>query len=250
MSSEIVYGIRPAMEMLLNAGGRIKGIALTRGKLGAKLTEIHRRAESMGIRTERMSREELDSLAGGGRHQGVVVLAEERKAISLQELLDGLKGQEDPVIVVLDGIMDPGNLGAIVRSAEVLGARGVIIGKDRSAGLSPGAVRASAGAIEILPVVRVVNIARSLKLLKEAGFWVVGTAPDGEKRCFKHDWAGPTAVVLGSEEKGMRRLVGESCDMVVSIPFKGKIASLNVSAAAAVIMYEILRRREERDVKG
>jgi 23S rRNA (guanosine2251-2'-O)-methyltransferase len=150
---------------------------------------------------------------------------------------------------VLDGITDPRNLGAIIRTAEVFGAAAVVIGKDRSAGLNSAAVKVSAGAAEILPVVTVVNIVQSLKLLKEKGFWVVGTAVDGEKNCFQYDWAGPTVVVLGSEERGLRRLVRESCDAVVKIPFKGKITSLNVASAAAVIMYEILRQKEKKDVK-
>ncbi len=250
MSSEIVYGINPAREMLLHAGGRVEMIAVVRGGVGPKLKEILRLARSEGIKVEQKSREELDSLAGGGRHQGVVVLAQKRKVVSLPELLAKVKDFEAPVLFVLDGITDPRNLGAIIRSAEVLGGNGVIIGKDRSAGLSPTAVKASSGATEIIPVAVVVNVARSLKLLEESGYWVVGTAPDAEKTCHQYDWEGPTAVVLGSEERGMRRLVRESCHEVVRIPVAGKISSLNAASAAAIIMYEIVRQREQKREKG
>lgn len=227
----------------MHAAGRIERVVIAFGSLGPRQKEVIRLAESMGIKIEQRSRKELDSMTGEGSHQGVVVFAEGKEVISLADMLGRLKEVKAPVLLVLDGITDPRNLGAIIRSVEALGGQGVIIGKDRSAGLSPAAVKASAGAVELVPVASVVNISRSLRLLKEAGFWVVGTAADAAKKCFELDWGGRTAVVLGSEGKGLRRLVRENCDEVVSIPLRGRITSLNVASCAAIILYEIVKQR-------
>lgn len=241
--SEVIYGINPVREVLLHASRRVEKIAIARSRMGPKLREVQQLAADAGIKIEERSRKELDSLSGGGRHQGVVLFAQERRALSLQELVAHMKGLEAPVVLVLDGITDPRNLGALIRSAEVLGSNGVIISRDRSTRLTPAAVKASAGASELMPVATVVNVTQSLKLLKNEGFWVVGTAGDAKRKCFQYDWKGPTAVVLGSEGRGMRRLVREHCDEVVCIPVRGKIASLNVATAAAIIMYEIGKQR-------
>jgi 23S rRNA (guanosine2251-2'-O)-methyltransferase len=212
MSSEIIYGINPVREVLLHSGGRVEWIAVTRGGMGPELREVRRLAGDRGIKVELKTRKELNRLAGGEGHQGVVLSARRRDPLSLPQLLARLKDREAPLLIVLDGVTDPRNLGAVIRSAEVFGGSGVIIGRDRAAGLSGAAMKASAGAMELIPVVTVVNIPRALKSLKNAGFWVVGTAGDAGKKCCHHRWEGPTALVLGSEGKGMRRLVREGCD--------------------------------------
>jgi len=189
-------------------------------------------------------REKLDRLAGTDRHQGVVAVVADYRYRELGELLEGARAAgAPPLVVVLDGIEDPQNLGAIIRSAHALGAHGVVIPKDRAAGITPAAAKASAGAVEHCPVARVTNLAQALERLKEAGVWTVATDASADEPISAVDLTVPTALVIGSEGAGVRPLVRRTCDRVARIPMQGKVGSLNASASAAIALYEVLRQR-------
>ncbi len=190
-------------------------------------------------------RRKLDNMSRTHAHQGVIALAAVREYVSVQSILDiAAEKGEPPLIVVCDEISDPHNLGAILRTAECAGAHGVIIPKRRSAGLTAIVAKTSAGAVSYVPVARVANISATLKDLKKLGIWVFGTAAEGTTALYDADLKGPAAIVIGSEGDGMTRLVRENCDFLVSIPMKGRISSLNASAAAAILLYEAVRQRQ------
>ncbi len=203
-------------------------------------------ARGRNIKIEWAPKEKLDTLSTTGRHQGVLAVCAAHTYADLDEVLDGLKDSAyPPLIVLLDEIQDPHNLGAIIRTAECAGAQAVVIPQHNSAGLTPAAGRASAGAIEHVPVCRVPNLAAAIERLKERGLWVVGGDMDG-KPVYEIDLTGPIALVIGSEEHGIRRLVREKCDHVASLPMLGKLNSLNASVAAGVLLYEAVRQRGKR----
>jgi 23S rRNA (guanosine2251-2'-O)-methyltransferase len=211
---------------------------------GGSLRPILALAKEQGVPVERVKRAALDRLAQGTVHQGVVALSSaaayaEPGTVRERALQAGPSG----FVLILDGVEDPRNLGALVRTAEAAGVQGVIVPARRAAGLTPVAVKTSAGATEYLPVERVVNLARELRTWKEAGFWVVGSAPDGEKVLYEADLRRPVVVVVGSEGQGLHRLIRESCDEVVRLPMLGHIASLNVSVAGGLLLYEAVRQR-------
>jgi 23S rRNA (guanosine2251-2'-O)-methyltransferase len=237
-----VYGVNPVRE-LLQAGGEVSELWLQDGGVKAA-PELERLARELGARVHRAPRPRLDKLAGTDRHQGVVAVVADFRYAELEDLLGVAKGSgQAPLIVVLDGVEDPHNLGAIIRSAQALGAHGVVIPRDRAVGVTPVVAKASAGAIERCKVARVVNIARSLEELKGAGLWTVALAADGDRTVEELDLPGPVAIVLGSEGEGVRPLVRRTCDFVARIPMKGGFESLNVSASAAVVLYEAARQR-------
>lgn len=206
--------------------------------------ELFSRARDAGIRVEKLPRERLDSLAEGGVHQGVVAELRQYAYADLPDLLEAAQEKGEPALVVLlDGIQDPHNLGAIVRSAHALGAHGVVIGKDRAAQVTGAVSKASAGAIEHVPVARVVNLSRALEELKEAGLWTVAADPRGTQELWEAKLDGPLAVVVGAEGAGVRPGVLEHCDFRLRIPMAGKVGSLNASVSAALVLYEICRQR-------
>ena len=189
-------------------------------------------------------RRKLDAMSRTHAHQGVIALAAVREYASVDDILAAAQAKnEPPLIVVCDELSDPHNLGAVIRTADAAGAHGVIIPKRRSAGLTAVVGKTSAGAVAHVPVARVPNLPALLKELKEAGVWVFGTAAEGTSTLYQADLKGPAAIVIGSEGDGMGRLVRENCDFIVSIPMRGKINSLNASAAAAVLLYEAVRQR-------
>ena len=191
-----------------------------------------------------LSRQRLDQLSQTGKHQGVIAQAAAFHYAEIDDLfVKAAEKGEDPFFILLDQIEDPHNLGAIIRTANLAGAHGVIIPKRRSAGLTAVVDKASAGAAEHMAVARVPNIPAALQELKKRGVWIYGTAADGEKDLWHTDFSGPIALVIGSEGDGMGRLVRESCDFIVSLPMRGRVSSLNASAAAAITLYEILRQR-------
>ena len=200
-------------------------------------------ARGRNIKIEWAPKEKLDTLSTTGRHQGVLAVCAAHTYADLDEVLDGLKDSAyPPLIVLLDEIQDPHNLGAIIRTAECCGAHGVIVPERRSAGLNPAAVKASAGALSYILVARVGNLSRTLADLKEKGLWVIGCDMSGGD-IREADLSGPMALVVGSEGEGISHLVLEGCDKVVSIPLKGQIASLNASVAAGIALYEVMRTR-------
>ena len=186
----------------------------------------------------------LDAMSRTHSHQGVIALGAVREYVTVETILEAAAAKgEKPLVVVCDEISDPHNLGAILRTAECAGAHGVIIPKRRSAGLTAIVAKTSAGAVSYVPVARVANVAATLNDLKKQGLWVFGTAADGTTSLYDADLKGGAAIVIGSEGDGMTRLVAETCDFLVSIPMKGRISSLNASAAAAILLYEAVRQR-------
>jgi 23S rRNA (guanosine2251-2'-O)-methyltransferase len=238
-----VHGVNPVRE-LLRAGGDAAEVWVAEGAERGRLGEILRLAREAGVRLKEAPRQKLDRLAGTDRHQGVVAVVADYRYRDLADLLELARGRgEPPLLVLLDGIEDPQNLGAIIRSAHALGAHGVVIPKDRAAGITAAAAKASAGAVEHCPVARVTNVAQAMETMKESGIWTVGLAADGPAEIASVDLAAPTALVVGSEGQGLRRLVRERCDHVVRIPMSGEIGSLNASSSAAVCLYEAARQR-------
>lgn len=235
---------RNAVTEALRAGRPIDKIFVARGDTDRTLGHIVAKAKEAGIVVAEADRRKLDAMSATGAHQGVVALAAVREYCTVDDILALARERgEDPFVIVCDEIADPHNLGAILRTAECAGVHGVVIPKRRSAGLTAVVDKASAGAAEHMLVARVPNIPAALKELKEQGLWVYGTAADASGALWKTDMKGPICLVIGSEGFGMGRLVAESCDFTVSIPLLGKVTSLNASAAAAVMIYEVLRQR-------
>ena len=235
---------RNAVTEALRAGAAIDKIYVARGDTDRTLSRIVALAKSAGIVVADADHRKLDAMSSTHAHQGVIAVAAVREYATVEDIFAAAaeKG-EKPLIVVCDELSDPHNLGAVIRTAECAGAHGVIIPKRRSAGLTAVVAKTSAGAVSYLPVARVSNIPALLKDLQKQGVWVFGTAADGTTGLYDADLKGPAAIVIGSEGNGMSRLVAEGCDFLVSIPMKGKISSLNASAAAAILLYEAVRQR-------
>jgi len=189
----------------------------------------------------KVERSQLDSLTKNAPHQGVVGFIDQFHYADLDEVLQGDEG--DPFLLILDGIEDPRNLGAFIRTADACGVGGVIIPKDRAAGITPAVAKSSAGAVFHLPLVRVTNIASTISKIKERGMWVLGAAAEAPTEIYDHDLAIPLAVVIGGEGRGIRPLVKRECDLLASIPMQGRVNSLNASVAGAIILYEVQRQR-------
>jgi len=241
----ILYGVNPVRELLRAGGEGLSELWLAEGGTrGAAFAELERLGRAAGAKIRAAPRQKLDRLSGTDRHQGVVAVVADFAYAELADLLDAAAASgRPPLLVVLDGVEDPHNLGAIIRSAHGLGAHGVVIPKDRAVGVTPAAAKASAGAVERCPVARVTNVAKTLESLKEAGVWSVAIAVDGERPLGDVDLAGPVALVLGSEAEGLRPLVRKTCDLSAKIPMTGDLDSLSVSASAAIALYEAARQR-------
>ena len=240
-NENLLAGRNPIREAL-RAGRPVEKLLVAAGELSGAAQEIIRMARDAGAVVQQVDRSRLDQIYPA--HQGMLAYVAAVPYVELSEILDAaaLRG-EDPFLILLDGITDPHNLGAIVRSAECAGAHGVVIPERRAAGLTPAAAKAAAGALSHVPIARVKNMNRAIDELKARGVWVVGTAMDGEN-ALKADLTGPVALVIGSEGEGISRLTLQKCDRTVSLPMKGRIESLNASVAAGVLMYEIVRARE------
>ena len=235
---------RNAVIEALRAGVNIDKIFLMKGEVDTALGHIASTARSRGIVVADADKRKLDGMSRTHAHQGVIAVAAVREYASVEDILQRAADRgEPPLVVVCDELSDPHNLGAVIRTAECAGAHGVIIPKRRSAGLTAVVAKTSAGAVAHMPVARVANLPSLLKELKKEGLWVFGAAADGPTRLYAADLKGPAAIVIGSEGDGMSRLVAESCDFTVSIPMRGKVSSLNASAAASVLLYEVLRQR-------
>ncbi len=242
-SDGVIEG-RNAVIEALRSEATIDKIFIQKGETDKTLGHIASKARAAGIVVVDADRRKLDGMSRTHSHQGVIALIAARQYVDVAEILDiAAKKGEAPLIVVCDEISDPQNLGAIIRTAECAGAHGVIIPKRRSAGLTAIVAKTSAGAVSYVPVARVANITATLKELKKQGVWVYGTAADGKASLYQTDFKGACAIVIGSEGDGMTRLVSETCDVLVNIPMKGRLSSLNASASAAILMYEVVRQR-------
>jgi 23S rRNA (guanosine2251-2'-O)-methyltransferase len=234
----LIYGINPILEAL--RARRVLELRVSE-RAGATVRDVIKAAEREHVVIRRVSPGELDRAAQGGVHQGVVADVRDAGALTVQELVAGARAT--PLIVVLDGIEDPHNVGAILRTADAAGVDGVVRQSRHAAALDGAAAKVSAGAVAHVKIAEVVNISRALEALKEAGVWTVGLAADAEKRYDEIDFTVPTAVVVGAEGAGLRRLVRERCDWVASIPMRGHVESLNVSVAAGIVLFEAVRQR-------
>lgn len=242
--SDRLEGRNPVYEAL-KSGRPLNKIIMAKGIHEGLVKKIWGMARDQNIIIQEVDREKLDAISDTGAHQGIIAYVASAKYVEVEDILNKAKGRgESPFILILDEITDPQNLGAIIRTADSAGVHGIIIPKRRAVGLTSVVAKASAGAIEYVPVARVSNIGQTIDLLKKNGIWVVGTDASGEQRHYKKDLTGPIAIVTGSEGEGISRLVKDKCDFIVKIPMKGKVSSLNASVSAALVMYEIVRQRE------
>ena len=247
MHRDKIIGINPVTEALRSGRPIQRLLVAEQRKTDRDVQAILRLAKSNGVEVRMTTRDALNREVPQAAHQGVVAFASAREYAELDDILQlpAQKGQT-PLFLVLDGVEDPRNLGAILRTAEAAGVHGVIIPERRAVGLTETVAKAAAGALEYVPVVKVVNITNTIEELKKAGVWVVGAEAGGERAYWDADFVRPTALVLGGEGKGVRKLVKERCDYLVSLPLMGNINSLNVSVAAGALLYEVLRQRRTR----
>lgn len=243
-----VFGVNPVLEVLRARPGEVEGLYVADGLGRSAAAEIFTRAREANVRVHRVPRERLAAFAEGGVHQGVVAEVRSFQYAELEDLIARAKASDrPPLLVALDGIQDPHNLGAIIRSAHALGAHGVVIPKDRAAAITGAVAKASAGAVEHCPVARVTNLSRALEELKEQGFWVAVADPEGDLPLPDARLDGALVAVVGAEGQGVRRGVLEHCDLRLRIPMAGQVGSLNASVSAAILLYEIARQRAAAD---
>ena len=242
---QLLIGIHAVTSALKTAAGDVEWLRILSDSHNKRLLEIESRAHGSGVKVIKTQLSELDKLSGQQRHQGVIAgfkgsnLAPEGR---LEAILDSIEGI--PLILVLDGIQDPHNLGACLRTADAAGVNLVVICKDRSAGITPVVRRAASGAAETLTVIQATNLARVLRTMKKRGIWLAGTSDEATDSLYAADLTGPLALVMGNEGSGLRRLTGEICDYLVRIPMAGQVESLNVSVATGICLYEICRQRQ------
>jgi 23S rRNA (guanosine2251-2'-O)-methyltransferase len=230
-----------AVQALLDAGRPLDRVLIAKGATSQRLQKIIEDCRTRAVSVRFEPRENLDRLADKGVHQGVVAYAAKKSAARLEDLIE--QAEPDGVILVADSVQDPHNLGAIVRTAHAAGAVGVIVPERRAAGLTDTVAKAAAGALEYLPVVKVTNINRTLDELKEAGFWIYGFDERGDRAPWEADFQGKTVIVVGAEGSGLHRMTAEKCDFLLRIPMQGEISSLNVSVAAGIALFEVVRQR-------
>jgi 23S rRNA (guanosine2251-2'-O)-methyltransferase len=238
-----VYGLHAVRALLARDPSRVRRVSLQRGRDDPRSREIESLARAAGVMVERVDGELIKRWVGDVVHQGVVAQVEPLRAWVEEDLVAALAGRPDPLVLVLDSVTDPHNLGACLRSADACGALAVVVPRDRAAGVNPTVRKVAAGAAETTPVVTVTNLVRTLKLLKDAGLWVVGADAEGEKLAYEADLKGPLALVLGAEGAGLRELTRKTCDFLVRLPQLGSVESLNVSVATGMLLYEAVRQR-------
>lgn len=246
MDNNIIEGRNPVIEAL-RSGRDIEKILISKGNKEGSIKKIMAMAKENRVFIQYVDKNKINQISTSGAHQGVIAYVAAYRYHELEEILDAARSkEEDIILIILDEITDPHNLGSIIRTADAVGVHGVIIPKRRSVGLTAAVAKTSAGAIEYVPVTRVTNLSRTIDYLKEQEIWVVGADMDGEKLHYDSDLAGNIAFIIGSEGKGISRLVKEKCDFLVKLPMKGRVSSLNASVAASILMYEALRQRKSR----
>lgn len=243
-----LFGRNPVLELLRTGSRRVEEIAIISEGRGPALLELLSLAKRQGVKISYRTRDQLTAMAGDVHHQGVVARVAGASYASLGDLLGIPAGRgEAPFFLALDQVQDPRNLGAVLRTAEATGVHGVVVPKHHSAGLTGAAAKSAMGAAELIPVARETNLVHALEAIKKEGIWTVGAVPAGGKLPWEMDLAGPLCLVLGGEGEGLRPLVARTCDFLVSLPMRGRLGSLNVSAAAAVLCYEVVRQRGRRE---
>lgn len=242
MKWELIFGVNPVREALQSTRG-VHAMYVQVSATDHRVEKIIRLAEQRGVSVHRREKQDLTRLSGSSHHQGIALEVEPFKYTDLDDLLSSIaSGDRKDFLLVLDGIQDPHNLGALIRSAACAGVGGVIIPRDRACAITATVEKASAGAVETVPVAQVTNIATALSRLKEAGFWVYGLAGEGRDSLYDVSFSGSVAVVVGSEGEGIRPLVRKQCDVVMSIPLHGGVGSLNASVAGGIALFEVARR--------
>lgn len=243
MKSKLIFGFHAVTARLRHEASSVEEIYIDAGRHDRRMQDLLRAAQEAGVRIIQADDQRLSSMVGTRRHQGVVARAGQLSlARNLDELLDAIEGP--PLLLVLDGVTDPHNLGACLRTADAAGALAVIVPKDKSATLNATVRKVACGAAEVIPLVAVTNLARTLEKLQQRGLWIVGTAGEATQMLYELDLTGPTVLVMGAEGKGMRRLTREHCDYLAKLPMQGSVSSLNVSVATGVCLFEIVRQRQ------
>lgn len=243
----VVFGLHAVRAVLTRRGAAVTQLSVQRGREDQRLREILELARALNLRVEMKSVQDLDALSGGEAHQGAIARVKPSETLgesALDDVLDNVSGP--PCVLVLDGVQDPHNLGACLRTADAAGVHAVVAPRDRAAGLSSVVRKVAAGAAETVPFIQVTNLARTLRGFKDRNMWLVGADGEAELNVFAADLKGPLALVMGAEGAGLRRLTREHCDMLVKIPMQGAVESLNVSVATGVMLFEALRQRTHR----
>lgn len=242
MSQEFVFGWHAVDAVLQREPGRLQQVWIQTGREDKRVQSITESLDRLGVKWREVHRKELDARVSGV-HQGIVAQVAPSREWQEDDLLEAMSGWDAPFLLILDGVTDPHNLGACLRSADAAGVQAVIVPKDKSASLNATVRKVACGAAESVPLVRVTNLARFMRAIKDAGVWVIGTAGESDANLYQADFRGPVALVMGAEGKGMRRLTREHCDALINIPMRGQVDSLNVSVATGVCLYEALRQR-------
>jgi len=243
VSEEYIFGWHAVEAVLKREPERLQQVWIQTGRDDRRVKTVTGTLNELGVRWQIVHRKELDQRVAGV-HQGVVAAVSESREWSEDDLLAMLSGSDKPpFLLILDGVTDPHNLGACLRTADAVGVQAVVVPKDKSASLSPTVRKVACGAAETVPLVRVTNLARFMRTIRDDGVWLIGTAGEASSTLYQADFAGPVALVMGAEGKGMRRLTREHCDLLINIPMLGHVDSLNVSVATGVCLYEALRQR-------
>lgn len=241
--SEIIYGIHAVQALLERDPQRFLDVFILKGREDKRLMSVIHELENLGIPVQIANRQWLDKQTEGAVHQGIVARIKEGRQYQENDLPDVLDSVQTPFLLVLDGVTDPHNLGACLRSADAAGVTAVIVPRDKSAPLNATVKKVACGAAESMPLIRVTNLARTLRWLQEQNIWIVGTAGEADHTLYQSKLSGPMALVMGAEGEGMRRLTREHCDELISIPMAGTVSSLNVSVATGICLFEAVRQR-------
>jgi 23S rRNA (guanosine2251-2'-O)-methyltransferase len=240
----LVYGLHAVRTLLLKAGGRVRRLQVDARRDDPRMREVLQLAQQHGVKPERVDAKYLVARVGDVSHQGVLADLAPLPPWHEDELVEAVAAATDPLVLVLDGVQDPHNLGACLRTADACGALAVVVPKDRAASMNATVRKVAAGAAETMPLATVTNLARTLKLLKDAGQWIVGADMQGRELCWQADFTGSKALVMGGEGDGLRELTRKSCDVLVRLPQAGSVESMNVSVACGMMLYEAVRQRQ------
>ncbi|ELB2835581.1 23S rRNA (guanosine(2251)-2'-O)-methyltransferase RlmB [Vibrio sp. Vb2133] len=243
MSNEFIYGIHAVKAVLEREPERFIEAYVLKGRQDDRLMPILNDLQVCGVSIQQMTRRTLDDKARGANHQGIIARVKPAKQLNENDIDDILAQHESPLLLVLDGVTDPHNLGACLRNADAAGAAAIIVPKDRSAPMNATVSKVACGAAEVVPLIRVTNLARTMRTLQEKGIWFVGTAGEATHDIYQAKLTGPLAIVMGAEGDGMRRLTRETCDDLIKIPMAGSVSSLNVSVASGICLFEAVRQR-------
>jgi len=244
MRNDMIFGIHAVSAVLGSDPARFIEVFVLKGRQDERLLPLLNELQRLGVTIQQAGRKALDDKADGGSHQGIVARVKPGKQYNEQDLDDLLDGKDNPLLLILDGVTDPHNLGACLRNADAAGVVAIIVPKDRAAQLNATASKVACGAAEVVPLIRVTNLARTMRALQEKGIWIVGTAGEATHDLYQSKLTGPLAIVMGAEGEGMRRLTRETCDDLIKIPMAGTVSSLNVSVATGICLFEAVRQRQ------